>query len=207
MKRLLSVAVLLAFWSGIASTQVRFGGGAHGGLSLAAFGSAVSDFYGLGFGGGVHGDVRIIEPLTIRVNADYYSFPSNKDKLKGQFTVTDPNGNPAEFQVLGANRSIVTIGANAVGKIPTRSTITPYGLIGFGLNIGSASDLEIESGGQTIFKQTAPSSDTRFGLNFGAGSEFGIGSSSRLFFEVKYVVIFAPEQSIGYVPFTFGMTF
>jgi opacity protein-like surface antigen len=204
MKHIIYMALALVVFAAPSRAEIRFGGGVQGGMAISAFSS---DFYGLGFGGGAHGDLRILDELTVRLSADYNMFPSNKDKVHDLFVVTDPNGNRIPFEVTGGNRTIVTIGVNAIGKIPTHSVVTPYGILGLGLNIGSMSDVKITASGETISTLPAPSADTRFGLNFGAGSEFSVSRSSRLFFEVKYVLIFTPDQSIAYVPFTLGWSF
>ncbi len=196
---------LLLAVAATSSAQLRFGGGAHAGLSFASFAEPTNQFYGVGFGGGANADLDIIKYLTVRLNLDYHAFPSNKDKLKNQFTVTDPNGNPVDFSVKGANLSIIGITLNAVGKIPTGTVVTPYGLLGLGMHFGSGSDFTITSGGQTLLTQPVESK-TDFGLNFGAGSEFRVGSS-RLFVEAKYVLIFSEGGNVGHIPVSFGVVF
>lgn len=204
MKHIAIALLLVAVMGGTSNAQLSFGGGAHGGLAFASFPQPLNEYYGVGFGGGANADLNIVRFLTLRMNLDYHSFPSDKAKLKNLFTVTDPNGNPAEFTVEGANRSIIGITLNAIGKIPTGSPVTPYGLLGFGMHIGSASDLKIVTSGQT-FTETFESA-TKFGLNFGLGSEFKVGAA-KLSAEVKYVLIFTENQNTAYIPVTLGVTF
>jgi hypothetical protein len=194
--------VLLFIVTAIASrAEVRFGGGAHGGLSFSSISGPLNEFYGLGFGGGIHADLDVVRYLTLRLNVDYSAFPSDKDKWRNLLT----GGAPLNITVEGANLSIIGITMNAVGKIPTGSVVTPYGIIGMGLHIGSGSDLKVLSGGQTVL--TVPvESGTNFGLNFGAGSEFRVGYS-KLFLEAKYVLIFNKGNNIAHIPITFGVVF
>jgi opacity protein-like surface antigen len=206
MKRIALLVVCIAIGVAASTAQVRFGGGAHGGLSFASFPQPVNQFFGVGFGGGAHADMNILPFLGLRLNFDYTTFASDKSKLKEQFSVTDGNGNPVPFTVEGLHATILGITANAIGKIPTGSSVTPYGLLGMGLHIGSNSDLKIISNGNTLFTSSSESS-TNFGLNFGAGSEFGIGGRSKLFVEAKYVLIFTSGNSTGHIPVTVGVTF
>lgn len=201
MKKLAVLALLLMMAAASSNAKIRFGGGVHGGLSSVSFPQPLNEFYGLGFGGGVNADIDVIRYLTLRLNVDYNSFPSDKDRWKDRIA----NGAPLNFTVEGANLSIIGITANAVGKIPTGSAVIPYGVFGLGLHIGSGSDLRVVSGGRTVL--TAPvESTTNFGLNFGAGSEFLVGFS-KLFIEAKYVLIFNGGGNIGHIPVTFGMVF
>ncbi len=199
------LALLVVAGSQWASANVRFGGGAHGGLAFSSFPDPIGEFYGMGFGAGAHADLRIIEPVAIRLNFDYSRFGSDKNKLQNQFSVTDPQGNPVPFEVSGLDATVFAVTANVLGKIPTGSAVRPYGTVGFGLHVMNASDLKITSGGQTLLEQSSGDASTNFGLNFGAGTEFLLGSAT-LFVEAKYVLVFT-ENSSAYVPITFGVAF
>lgn len=205
MKRL--VLLLLVLDAGATSTRadVRFGGGAHTGLSFSSFPGTLSQYYGVGYGVGVNGDLNIIEPLTIRLNLDYSRFPSDKTRLSGLYTVKDPFGNPVPFEVSGFDASILSITTNVIGRIPTGSIVRPYGILGLGLHFLGANDFKLVASGQTLLERSAGDSLTRFGLNFGAGTEFLIGSA-RLFVEAKYVLIFT-ENTTSHIPLTFGVSF
>lgn len=200
------IVALLVVTAGLsAEANVRFGGGAHGGLSFSSFPDPIGEFYGMGFGAGAHGDLNIIEPVTVRLNVDYNRFGSDKTKLENQFSVTDPQGNPVPFEVTGLDATMFSVTANVLGKIPTGSSVRPYGTIGFGLHSLSASNLKITSGGQTLLDQDSGDSSTNFGINFGAGTEFLLGSAT-LFVEAKYVLIFT-ENSSAHIPITLGVAF
>ena len=200
---LLASLLVLATTGAIA--ELRFGGGAHVGFSFSSFAEPTSQFYGVGFGGGANADLDVMKYLTVRLDADYFTFPSDKGKLKSQISVTDVNGRPLDFSVAGANLSALGVSLNAVGKIPTRSMVTPYGILGVGMNFGSGSDFTITTGGKTVVTQPIESK-TNFGFDFGAGSEFRVGST-RLVVEAKYVLILAEGGAVGHIPVTFGVEF
>ncbi len=205
MNKLTLLALAIGISTMSAKADVRFGGGAHGGLSFSSFPDPIGEFYGMGFGGGVHGDLKIIEPLAVRVNLDYNRFGSDKTKLMNQFSVTDPQGNPVPFEVAGLDATMFGVTANIIGKIPTGSAVRPYGIAGFGIHVLSASDLKITSGGQTLLDQPSGDATTNFGVNFGAGTEFLLGSTT-LFIEAKYVLVFT-DNSSAHIPITFGVSF
>lgn len=208
MKTKLLLLVLLTTSVSTSFAQVSFGGGAHSNLAFTSFAKPLNEFYGIGFGGGAHGDLNILPFLSTRLSVDYNTFPSDKTKLKGQFTVTDRNGNMTNnFIVEGANVSNLGFTANVLGKIPTGSNVKPYGVFGLGLQILSQSDLEVVAEGQTLLTQTGGPSETNFGLNFGAGVEVGLGRRTNLFFEAKYALIFTSGSSSSYIPLTFGVSF
>ena len=201
-----TVFVLLLMMAAVSSqAQIQFGGGAHAGLAFSSFAEPTSELYGVGFGGGASADLTIMKYLALRLDVDYHSFPSDKEKLKNKFTVTDALGRPVDFSVAGANLSIIDVTLNAVGKLPTKSVVTPYGVIGMGMHFGSGSDFTLVSGGQTLLTQPVESK-SNFGLNFGAGSEFRAGVS-KLFIEAQYVLIFAEGGNAGFIPVTVGVVF
>ena len=205
MKKIMFLFIIMGLGILPSRADVRFGGGAHGGVSFGSFPQPLNEYYGTGFGGGVHADLNIIEPLALRLNFDYNRFASDKNKLQNQFSVTDPAGNPVPFEVAGLDATMFGITANAIGRIPTGSVVRPYGIVGLGIHMLSASDLKITSGGQTLLEQSAGDNVTRFGLSFGAGTEFLVGAT-KLFVEAKYVLIMT-ENSTAHIPVTFGVSF
>jgi opacity protein-like surface antigen len=208
MKNFVLALALLAMTVSVSQAQLSFSGGPHGGLTFSSFPEGVKEFYGIGFGGGAHADLNIASFLTTRLNFDYNTFPSDKAKLKTQFRVTDPNGNPTNnFDVVGGNVSIIGVSLNGIGKIPTGSSVTPYGMLGFGLHILNQSELKVNANGNTLLTIPSPSSDTNFGLNFGAGVEFGLGYRTKLFVDVKYVLIFTQNANSLHLPVTVGLSF
>jgi opacity protein-like surface antigen len=133
-----------------ASGQVRFGAGVQGATSISSFAKPASDYFSLGYGGGVHVDVDLTPAIGLRLSGDYHAFSSQKDKLKSVFVVTDENGNPVDFSVSGGTISIVGVTLDGIGRIRTASAVTPYGLAGVGAQIGKSSDVSISGHDQTV---------------------------------------------------------
>jgi opacity protein-like surface antigen len=188
-----------------------FGGGAHAGISISSFPKATGvteSFYGLGFGFGAHGDLSVVKFFTARLSVDYNTFPSDKDKIKSLILQANPGVNPADVTFEGINVSIISFTLNGLGKIPTGSSVTPYGILGFGLHLMSASDPKVTYQGQDVTAQAGfgkVESETKFGLNFGAGAELALGGF-KLFVEAKYVLIFAKDDTWGHIPIIVGVT-
>lgn len=194
------LAFALLFAASLTRSEVKFGGGGHAGFGFSSFPQGVSDYYGTGFLFGAHGDLTIMKYVGARLNLDYSVYASNKDKI---IQALAP-GTQATLSGLNANAFSITM--NGLGKIPTGSALTPYGLFGFGIHILSISDGKAEVQGQTYEIKTGLDSQTKFGLNFGAGTEFAL-SAVKLFFEFKYVLIFTEGSSTGLIPLVFGVTF
>lgn len=196
---------LLLICSLEARSEVKFGGGGHAGFSLSSFPQGVSDFYSTGFLFGAHGDLGIMKYIGLRLNLDYSIYGSNKDKLVQAIVAANPNAQGAT--VSGLNASAFSITVNGLGKIPTGSSVTPYGILGLGIHILSISDGKIEVGGQSFDLKTGLGSQTKFGINFGAGAEYAMSSAVKLYFDFKYVLIFTEGSSTGLIPLTVGVTF
>ena len=208
MKQMVWLFVLVLGVAGNGFSQVSLTAGVGGGMSISSFPKPANDFYGIGYGGGAHVDMNVAPFLTFQLSGDYYTFPADKAKLKGLYPVTDQFGNPTDnFSVSGGTFSIVGVMFNAVGKILTGSAVTPYGLIGAGVQIGSQTDVTVSSGGQTIFVDKAGSSDTRGGLDFGAGSMFSLGRAVTLSVDVRYVIVLLPGSNMVHIPVSLGLTF
>lgn len=205
MKNMFLVAMLFCACS-LTSAAVKFGGGAHAGISISSFPSTISDFYGIGFGGGAHVDAQFVPFLAARFGIDYMTFSSDKDKIKER--LAQANGVQASaLGFEGLNSGIFSINLTGIGKIQTHSALTPYGLLGFGLNFLSISESKVTFNGQPVAQAGTPSSsETDFGLNFGAGSEFKMGAIA-LTFEIKYVLIFTSGNSTAHIPILVGVSF
>ena len=208
MRTFFAVAVSAILVSSVATAQLSFGGGGHAGVAFASFPKVVKDYYGTGFLFGGHGDLNIIKYVSVRLNFDYVSFPSNKDKIKDALA--------AQYGVLasdivfdGLNTSDFSIFVNGLGKIPIQGApVTPYGLFGFGLNFLSASDGNVTYQGVAQPQASIKGdSSTKFGLNFGAGSDFALSKYLKLFLEFKYVLIFTENENTSYFPIVVGATF
>jgi hypothetical protein len=95
---------------------------------------------------------------------------------------------------------------NGLGKIPTKTLVTPYGILGLGLHILSMSDPKVTYGTNDVTQTVGLGKDygeTAFGINFGAGADFSF-SGFKAFFEFKYVLVFTKEKSSGMFPITIG---
>ncbi|MDH4070765.1 MAG: porin family protein [Ignavibacteria bacterium] len=200
MKRFLAVVACCVVMTS-AGTAGGFGLGAHGGVSFSSFPKQISDFYGTGFGFGAHGELGILPFLSTRLNFDYWTFSSDKTKL---LAALQP-ANPGLTDVTGLNISTISIYLDGKGKIPLGGTVTPYGLLGLGMNFTSTSTLEGTANGQAV-SGAAVESSSDFGINFGAGADFAIGVIN-LFGEVRYVLIFSSGESSGHIPIVVGATF
>jgi opacity protein-like surface antigen len=206
MTRCLAITVVLLILAGSASGQMKFGGGAQVGVSFSSFPKPVSDYFGTGFGFGAHGDLDIMKYFAARLNVDYHMFPSNKDKIKND-VAQQANVAASDIGIDGLNGSVVGITANGLGKIPTKSPFTPYGLIGLGIHIISISDGKVTYQGQAVPNANIKgNTETKFGLNFGAGTEYALGQL-KLYLELKYVLIFTSDNSTSHFPVMVGVTF
>jgi len=205
MKRMLLLCTVLLIAVQWAPAQVSFGGGGHLGISIASFPEGLKDYYGMGFGGGVHADGNLLKFLTVRFNMDYHTF--GFDNKKFEEVIAQANGvAPSTIAFTGYRANIIGLTLNGIGKIPTRSIVTPYGLVGLGLHLMSLSDPKVTYNGQevTIPGVGKSESQSKFGLNFGAGAEFQFGKIKG-FFEVKYVMIFTEGKNTNHIPITFGI--
>jgi opacity protein-like surface antigen len=207
MKRLGICVALVLVATNLSVGQISFGGGGQLGISIAMFPDPLKDYYGMGFGFGGHGDANIMKYLTLRLNLDYYTFGFDNKKLAD--LIAQQSGLAAGSVTMeGLRFSDFVIGVNGLGKIPLRGMVTPYGILGFNLNMISASDPKVTYQGQDVTTQAGlgkTESTTKFGLNFGAGSEFQLGKI-KLFFEIKYCIIFTEGTNTSHLPITFGVS-
>jgi len=198
MKRVLAVVALtICLTSG---SWAGFGLGPHAGVTFSSFPKQISDFYGTGFGFGAHGELGILPFLGARLNVDYWSFSSDKTKLLNALAPS----NPGIMDVTGLNISTISIYVDGKGKIPL-GAVSPYGLLGIGMNFTSTSTLKGTINGQEVSGADVEGS-TDFGMNFGAGADFAVGMIT-IFGEVRYVLIFSSGESTGHIPIVFGATF
>lgn len=207
MKALL-ILFLLAASCAAGSAQITFGGGAHTGFAFTSFPDPTGQFFGAGFGGGLHGDINFMPILGLRLNADYHKFPSDKTKLKEQWVVVDGNGNlTRDFTVEGANITMMGLTANLLAKLPTGTPFRPYGLVGAGLRFLSMSDEHVVLNNETIADRRAPDGTTNFGLNIGAGAEFSLSQRTSLYLDATYAMVFTEGGTSSYLPITVGVSF
>ena len=208
MKRLVLCVALVLFTAHLATSQMTFGGGGQFAISIGMFPDPLKDYYGMGLGFGGHADANILKYLTVRLNLDYYTFGFDTKKLAD--LIAQQSGLAAGTVTMeGLRSSDFAITINGLGKIPLSGPVTPYGILGFGLNIMSASDPVVTYQGKDVTQQAGlgkPEGATKFGLNFGAGAEYHI-AKIKLFFEVKYCLIFTEGKNTSHLPITIGVTF
>ncbi|HCV42622.1 MAG TPA: hypothetical protein DGH68_03990 [Bacteroidetes bacterium] len=208
MKKTLVVICAWLALSSVASAQLSFDGGAHVGMAISSFPKPLKDYYGTGLLFGGHGELNIMKYVSVRLNLDYVSFSSDKDKIKGVLA-TQYGVQASDIVFDGLATKDFSVFIDGLGKIPIQgSPITPYGLVGLGLNFLSASDGTITYQGTAQPQLTIKGdSSTKFGLDFGAGSEFRVASKVKLFLEFKYVLIFTENESTSYMPIVVGGSF
>ena len=201
------VAIALLIYAPSANAQLSFGGGPHVGFSFSSFPKAVKDYYGMGLTFGAHGDLNIIKFVTVRLKFDYNTFSSDKDKIVSQLAATN-NVPASDLKMEGLNAGVIVIGIDGLGKIPTGSMFTPYGIFGFNMNFLSVSDPKLLYRGQDVTNQVfgKTEGETKFGINFGAGGEIKFGMV-KAFLEVKYALIFTSGEGTNHLPITLGVSF
>ncbi|MCC6398498.1 MAG: outer membrane beta-barrel protein [Bacteroidetes bacterium] len=207
MKKLVLLVGLLLVAVQFSAAQFSFGGGGHVGLSISSFPEGMKDYYGMGFGGGAHADANVLRFLTVRFNVDFHTFGFDDKKLKDQIIAANPGVSANELTMEGFRANVLGFTFNGIGKVPTKSVVTPYGLIGFGLHILTVSDPKVTYQGNDVTANLGigkTESETKFGLNFGAGAEFAFGGM-KTFIEFKYVLIFTKDNSTAHIPITIGV--
>ena len=210
MKRLAIAALCIVIVAASGNAQkVSFGAGVKGGLTISAFQDLIKDFYGIGYTFGGHFDVNIVPAFGLRLGVDYYSFGADTDKLK-PFVAAEAGVPVSSIESLsGGAINIFAVTVNGLGKIPTKSSVVPYGLFGVGIHNISLSDISGSAGGQSGslsaddigFKE-----GTKFGLNFGVGTEFHL-KKIVLFIQAGYTLVFTEDESNGGIPIVVGVSF
>jgi hypothetical protein len=213
MKHLLLCCALVT--ASTASAQsVKFG--FQGNLADVSVYKPLNDVYGMGYGGGVHLDVKWLL-FSFRASGDFLTFAPDIDKYTN--AVKSIPGNPATaISVEGGRINVVS--GNINGKI----TLLPLPLIsgyltgGVGVVNVSFTEAKITGIGTSSIKVPAVKGETKPSVNAGIGADLDLGDLS-LFAEVKYVVIFTQggeiiqgvkvtdEGKITYPFLTVGITF
>jgi hypothetical protein len=154
------------------------------GISVPVSESAFTDAYNLGFN--VHGSVTFPTSnsmLSVRGDIQYNNFP---------FDESSP--------YIGGSFKVTTIKADLIlGTFNTRG-VAPYGVVGAGVYLLSAS--------QTQNNVTVSVSETDFGLGIGGGISFGVSTTSNVYIETQYNIIFNDDGAAkGYLPLKVGVMF
>jgi len=209
--RVMLLLLSISLVSLAAAQDVRFSAGPHAGIAISSFEQDWKDFYGAGFGGGAHVDADFVKFFSARLDIEYYTFASDKSKLKP--IVASFFGLQATdiASLSGGNVGAFIVALEGIGKIPTRSAVTPYALFGFGIHSLSLSDLSgSDKSGRTA---TATSDDVKFdggtklGLHFGLGAEYRVNRAFSLALEFRYVLVFTTNNTNAAMPITVGANF
>ena len=234
MKGFLIASLAMAFFAGNSMAQsLSFSGGPQVGIAFSSFKNPAGDLYGTGILFGGHGEVSINKYISVRLSFDYATFGSDKDKLKGFVqdeavrTIEKLIGGPLTPQDVATVRGTISsadggrvsppsVFVAGLGRVPTGTMFTPYGLLGMGITFLSFADLSFQSSGVIVNgNQAIPAgtnsskidSETKFGIQFGGGSEFKLSKLVKLMFEAKYAMIFTSDGSSSYFPIVIGATF
>jgi opacity protein-like surface antigen len=209
MKYVALVAVMFFAFANTMDAQIKFGAGPEVGIAFSSVPKPLNDYYGSGFGFGVHGDVDIIKYFAVALNLDYRMFPLDKTKLGDQLAMA--NGvNPGSVTVSGLTVSDFSIMVNGVGKIPLDGPVTPYGVAGLGMHFTSSSDPTVTYNGQDVTALAGfgkGTSESNFGIDFGAGAEVKVTKTVGVFLDFRYILVFSTGENTSFMPITAGATF
>jgi len=194
-----------------AAQDVRFSAGPHAGIAISSFEQDWKDYYGIGYGGGAHFDADIARFFSARLDIEYYTFASDKTKLKPVVAAFFGLQPTSIASLSGGNIGAFIIALEGIGKIPTQSPVTPYALFGVGIHSLSLSDL---SGSDTQGRTASATSDdvkfdggTKLGLDFGIGMEYKVNRAVSLALEFRYVLVFTANNTNAAMPVTVGANF
>jgi hypothetical protein len=214
-------AFLIAF---TASAQVptpsvvSFAFGIHGNLTNVKVGNvtnvvsanqdytdALKDIYGLGYGGGIHFDVKLAI-LSFRLSGDYLTL--SPDKNKYQDLARKYVGNlAAGVGIDGGRIDVFAASVDAKLNLLPLPLVSVYAIGGGGLVNLSVSKLTVTYNGSTVQSIPAVASQTKPAVNAGVGADISLGGVT-LFGEVKVEWIFTNPNTTTQVPFaTIGVTF
>lgn len=199
---MLVLACALLLTAGTSFGQMKFGVGPHVGISFSSFPKPTDQIYGIGFNFGAQGELELMKNIGIRLGLDYGTFSSDKTK----FGYTNGGQAIPSSDISGLGVGIFGLSVSGVGKLPLKGGITPYGLVGFGLNFISVSDLVVKVNGQD-FTTIKGDSNTKFGIHFGVGTEYRVAKNIGIFGEFKFNLIFTEGSSTSTFPLMFGANF
>jgi hypothetical protein len=166
---------------------------------------ALKDIYGIGYGGGLHLDVKLAI-LSFRVSGDYLTL--SPDKAKYQALAATYLGSLATGVGIDGGRIDVF-----AGSVDVKLNLLPLPIIGIyaigggGLVNLSVSKLTVTYNGQPVQTIPAVASQTKPAVNAGVGADISLGGLT-LFGEVKLEWVFTDPNTTTQIPFaTVGLTF
>jgi opacity protein-like surface antigen len=213
MKHLLLCCALVIATTANAQS-VKFG--LQGNVADVSVYEPLNEVYGLGYGGGIHLDVKFLL-FSFRLSGDYLTFAPDVNRYKnaaGKLL----GASSAGLAVEGGRINVVSGNINGKMTVLPLPFISPYVTGGVGIVNVSFSEAKVSLNGRSVATVPAVKGETKPAVNFGVGADLDFGGLS-LYAEVKYVVIFtkggeiiqgvkvSEEGTIKYLPITVGITF
>lgn len=173
-------------------------------VSLGNFTGDIKDIYGIGFGGGIHFDVKM-PILSFRVSGDYVTLSPDKGKYTN--LVRPFLGAAASaLNIDGGKIDIYSVNANLKLTILPLPVVSIYGTGGAGYVRVVVADANVTFNGLplTTLKVEAQNKPS---VNAGAGVDLSLGGLT-LFGELKVTWIFSDPKTSTAIPYgTVGLTF
>jgi opacity protein-like surface antigen len=214
---ILCCAALIAFSPSAQAQSVGFGvqgdvinfnvGNVSNAFSVTTgdFTGDLKDIYGLGYGGGVHLDLKL-PILSFRVSADYISLSPNRDKYVTLLRKYAGNAASA-ISIDGGRIDIYAANINLKLEVVPLPVVSIYATGGVGLVRVSVSEAKVSFNGFPLTTFPAVASQTKPAANVGAGVDLSLGGLT-LFGELKIDFIFTDPKTSTAIPFaTVGITF
>lgn len=209
MKRALLLVLAIVFGLSLSAAQLKFAVGPQAGIGLLSMPKPLNDYYGFGYGFGGHVEMDVMKYFSGRFDLTYSLFPFDTDKFADELAKN--SGVPAgSVTMSGLTLSDFSLIISGMGKLPTGTSITPYGVFGFGLHFLSSSDPSVTYQGQDVTTQAGlgkTEGTTKFGINFGAGAEMKVAKQVDIYLDIRYSLIFTEGESTGIVPIIIGANF
>ena len=183
MKKILLLLIMLSIIPCTVHAQSnRFFLNLGAGLSVPVAESAFSDLYNLGFNVHVAGGMNFTPVIAGRLDLQLNKF-SRKDVLFGQ----------------SGSLTITSLKADILaGDVSGFKSVNPYGIIGLGAYILSASE--------TNGTVTISDSETDLGIGLGGGVNFNLSPTVGIYTEIQYNLIFNEGAAKGYLPIKVGIS-
>lgn len=165
----------------------------------------LKDIYGLGFGGGVHLDLKF-PIISFRLSADYVTLSPNRDKYVNLLRKYAGNAASA-ISIDGGRIDIYSANVNLKLELVPLPVVSIYATGGVGLVRVSVSETKVTFNNLPLYTFPAVESQTKPAANVGAGVDLNLGGLT-VFGEVKVEFIFTDPKTSTAIPFaTVGVTF
>lgn len=196
MKRVLAAAMILLGGSQVAAQELSKPTLLiHGGLAIPTTPAGFSNGASLGFGGGVGLGVRMADPIMLIMDFDFTNYGLDADGFR------NTNNLPPNTSLAGGETSTFYLAAVlkiSVPSLPSR-LVRPYLIGGLGFFRFVADDVVVDG---RVWDRDAQNA---VGIHGGAGVDFWFVEPLGFFFETVFVLGFADNDLIGYLPFRVGL--